>query len=368
MKILYDHQIFTEQKYGGISRYFYELIREFHQQKNIDFDVSLFLSNNYYISDKEYADYINFLPNTKFKGKWRIYNTFNKIKTINLLKKNEFDVFHPTYYDPYFLKYIGNKPYVLTIHDMIHEKFSDMFSLNDTVRRNKKLLVEKAIKIIAISENTKKDLIDLLKVDENKIEVIYHGNSLAFNKDISESSNMYIPEKYILFVGERRIYKNFDFFIESVTPILTKNKDLFIVCAGGLEFNKKDLEKFSQAGILNQIIQYNIDDNSLAYLYNNALMFIFPSLYEGFGIPILEAFACDCPVLCSNTSSLPEVAGDAALYFDPYSMESIKNTVEYALSNKKVREDLIVKGQDRLKKFNWNKTAYLTKKLYESIL
>lgn len=366
MKILYDHQTFTLQKYGGISRYFYELISEFYKMENIETAVSLVVSNNHYISDKKFVNYFDILPNLQFRGKHRLFNLVNKPNTIIKLKQQNFDIFHPTYYDPYFLKYIGNKLFVLTVHDMIHEKFSEMFPPKDKTTERKKLLVAKATKIIAVSESTKKDLVELFGTNESKIEVIYHGNSMRPKPDIK--INFHIPKKYLLFVGNRGLYKNFDRFIKSIYDILKQNKELFVLCAGGGNFNRGENQLFRELGISNQILQYNVDDSSLAYFYQNALAFIFPSLYEGFGIPILESFACGCPVLCSNVSSLPEVAGDAACYFDPYSEESIRNAVLKLLDNKHYRENLIKKGYEQLKRFSWEKTAEKTKKLYESIL
>ncbi len=185
MKILYDHQIFTSQKYGGISRYFYELVRELTDTQKVECEIPLLVSNNHYISDNKYVKYVDLLPNKQFRGKGRIFNYLNKPNTILKLKQQKFDVFHPTYYDPYFLTYLGKKPFVLTVHDMIHEKFSDMFLSTDKTTEQKRLLVEKATKIIAISQTTKKDLIELFGTDESKIEVVYHGNSMFPKANIS---------------------------------------------------------------------------------------------------------------------------------------------------------------------------------------
>lgn len=366
MKILYDHQIFTLQKYGGISRYFYELVREFNTMQNIDYEISLLLSNNYYISDKKFVNYIDLLHQKNFRGKHRIFNLLNKLFSILKLKQKEFDIFHPTYYDPYFLKHIGNKRFVLTVHDMIHEKFKEMFPINDRTTERKRILVHNASKIISVSNNTKKDLIDLFGVDESKIEVIYHGNSMDPNANSDIRFNL--PNRYLLFVGNRGGYKNFERFINSVSKIIKEYKDLYIVCAGGNEFNIREKQLFSELGISNRILQYNLDDKNLAYFYKNALAFVFPSLYEGFGIPILEAFACGCPVICSNTSSFPEVAGSGAFYFDPYSEESIKNAVLRIIEDSSLRERLVIEGYERVKQFSWKKTAEKTKLIYESLL
>jgi glycosyltransferase involved in cell wall biosynthesis len=366
MKIQFDHQIFASQKYGGISRYFYELMKEFDKLEDIQTDTSLLLSNNYYISDKKYVNYIEFFPKTEFRGKQRLANLFNKPNTIMKLKKQDFDIFHPTYYDTYFLKYLKNQPFVLTVYDMIHEKFSDMFLPTDKTSEQKRLLVEKATKVIAISESTKNDLMGLFGTDASKIEVVYLGNSM-FPK-INTSVEIEIPKKYLLFVGSRGAYKNFERFIKSVASILKADKELFVLCTGGGAFNPSEIELFSELSIEKQVLQYNLDDDSLAYFYQNAIAFIFPSLYEGFGIPVLESFACECPLLCSNTSSLPEIAGDGALYFDPYSEESIKNVVLEALENDELRKSLVLKGQARLKNFSWKQTAVKTKRIYESVL
>lgn len=366
MKILYDHQIFTSQKYGGISRYFYELMSEFDKMKNIQTNTSLVVSNNHYISDKKLVKYFDLLPNKQFRGKQRVFNFINKQNTILNLKKQDFDVFHPTYYDPYFLKYLGNKPFVLTVHDMIHEKFSGMFNERDKTSQNKRLLVEKASKIIAISESTKKDLIELFGTNESKIEIVYLGNSMFPKPNIQ--LNFKISKKYILFVGSRGEYKNFDRFIKSVAPLLNDDEELNIVCVGGGKFTALDVGLFDFLKISSQIIQKDVDDETLAYFYQNALLFVFPSLYEGFGIPVLEAFACKCPLACSNTSSLPEIAGEGAIYFDPYSEASIKNAIESILKDNKLRNSIVSKGTERLEAFSWETTALQTKKIYESII
>jgi len=366
MKILYDHQIFTSQKYGGISRYFYELVREFNDIQEVTCEIPLVVSNNHYISDKKIVDYIDLFPNKQFRGKHRIFNYLNKPNTILKLKQQNFDIFHPTYYDPYFLKNLGDKPFVLTVHDMIHEKFSEMFPAADKTTEQKRLLVEKAAKIIAISQSTKEDLVELFGTDESKIEVVYHGNSMFPKSDIKIRFDL--PEKYLLFVGSRGGYKNFERFINSVAGLLKKDKELFVLCAGGGKFSSKEIQNFTELEISKQVMQYNLDDDSLAYFYENALFFIFPSLYEGFGIPILESFACGCPLLCSSTSSLPEIAGDCSCYFDPYSEDSIEAAITKLLEDDELRKKLIAKGHERLKLFSWEQTAEQTKRVYESVI
>lgn len=366
MKTLYDHQIFTSQKYGGISRYFYELVREFDAISDIQYEIPLLVSNNHYISDKKFVDYIDLFPNKQFRGKHRIFKLINKPNNIWKLKQQKFDVFHPTYYDSYFLKYLGNKPFVLTVYDMIHEKFSDMFSSTDKTTEQKRLLVEKATKIIAISESTKKDLIELFGTDESKIEVVYLGNSM-FPKSNSTPA-LKLPQKYILFVGSRDGYKNFDRFLKSVASLLLHDKELYVLCAGGGAFKAFELQQMKDLNIVSQLLQCDVNDDNLASLYQNAQLFVFPSLYEGFGIPVLESFACDCPLVCSKTSSLPEIAGEGAYYFDPNSETSMQHAISKVLNDKILRDQLVLNGRARLKNFSWKETAMQTQNIYENLL
>ena len=366
MKILYDYQIFMTQKYGGISRYFYELTNEFDYMEDIETVTPILFSNNHYISDKRLIKHLKFFPNKDFRGKQRLMSPLNMLVSVSYLKKQNFDIFHPTYYDPYFLKYIGSKPFVLTVYDMIHEKFSELFPEQDVTTQNKKLLVEKASKIIAISQSTKNDLIDLFDVEPSKIEVVYLGNSMHLANDVE--IRMDIPKKYILFVGSRSGYKNFNRFMKSIAQLLNTNIDLYVICVGGGRFNVDEIILFDNINIKDKVFQYDLDDKSLAQFYKQALMFVFPSLYEGFGIPILEAFACACPLVCSETSSLPEIAGNGAHYFDPYKEESISNAIQKVLEDGDYRRELIKNGNARLKLFSWQQTAIDTKKVYEGIV
>jgi len=364
MKIFYDHQTFSVQEFGGISRYFYEVISRIKKINRFSVELSLLFSNNHYLDSS--FKYHRFFPHYKFKGKVRIMTMINKHYSIHNLKKSDFDIFHPTYYNPYFLKYIDKKPFVLTVHDMIHEKFSNLFPKKDKTSEYKYLLANKATKIICVSNNTKNDLIEIFKVPEEKIEVIYHGNSLLPIK--TNQFSLKLPETYILYVGNRDGYKNFEFFVKAISPLLVRSRELKILCAGGNNFSDKEKVLFDELNIRNQVIYFKvISDNEMAELYKKAICFVYPSLYEGFGIPILEAFSCGCPVVLSNTSSFPEVAGEAGLYFNPYDEVSIRNTIEKIIENMALREALIKKGYERLKLFSWDITAEKTKQVYEKL-
>lgn len=365
MRILYDHQIFNEQTFGGISRYFYELIHSYEGDKEIDISSSIFLSNNHYLLNANLTKSRPFLPNINFLGKKMIQSSINKFYAINKLKKGDFDIFHPTYYDPYFIKYLGDKPFIITVHDMIHEKFKEMFQDSNKITERKKCIIKKATKIIAVSESTKRDLIDIFNIDKSKIVVVYHGNSMALPLGSKMLKNT--PSKYILFLGTRDGYKNFDKFVKAIAPLLRNDKELSVVCAGGGEFSKKEQKLFKNLSIYSNLHQYSLDDETLGQFYKNAHLFALPSLYEGFGMPILESFACECPLACSNRGAIPEIAGNAALYFDPNSEESILEAINNVVSNEALRVNLLEKGRERLKCFSWADTAEKTKSVYESI-
>ena len=389
MKILYDHQIFEEQKFGGISRYFYEVINALDKSDNIKIDISLKYSKNEYLKNSNFSDkanddphtYDKFIPGLDFKGKWNLYNLHNKIrKSINIslvnkllsiesLKNQNFDIFHPTYYDDYFLPYLGDKPFVLTVYDMIHEIFPEYFSLSDRVSSKKRNLVKMAHKVVAISECTKRDLIRFFGVPAEKIVVTHLATSM--NNLASTDNHLplcaLLPKKYILFVGARTIYKNFYFFITSMRLLMEADHTLHIFCTGG-PFNKNENAFLEMNGLADRVHQHAASDAELELLYQRALAFVFPSLYEGFGIPVLEAFSNACPVVLANTGSLPEIGGDAAVYFEPKNAQSVHDAMYEVLYKPGKRDELIARGSQRLQQFSWNKTVQQTETVYRELM
>ena len=381
MKILYDSQIFDMQKTGGVSRYFVEIISRL-KKFDINYELPLTYSKNIYLKEEPLTElnnselkhlYENFLPSMQFRGKRKLWSLRNKVfhkdfmtnrqRTIQALKQQDFDIFHTTYYDPYFLDYIGEKPFVLTIYDMIHEKFPEMLLDINTIR-NKQLLAEKASKIIAISENTKQDIIDIMKIPENKIDVVYLGDSIL-EKNQQEKNQF---GKYFLFTGNRNDYKNFYFMLLSLSDFLKTNSDVKIVCTGS-NFTDWEAELIKELDLSTQVIHHFFKDNNEMYwLYHNAIAFIFPSYYEGFGIPILEAFSAECPAILADASCFREVADNGALYFDPKNKQQLTECCDKLLKDLSFRQEIISKGKEILKKFSWEKTAEETMKIYKSIL
>ena len=205
---------------------------------------------------------------------------------------------------------------------------------------------------------------NIFNIPESKIRVVYLANSLKISNEI----NISLPKKYILFVGQRDLYKNFDRFISSISKLLKNNKDLHIICAGGGNFKEKETYRLRDLNIEQKVTQLDLNDDMLSHLYKNALLFVFPSLYEGFGIPLLESFSFGCPVACSNISSLPEVAMDGATYFDPMDEDSIYDCINHVIFNGKLKEKLVKNAYKRLESFSWEKTANKTKEVYSEVI
>jgi glycosyltransferase involved in cell wall biosynthesis len=387
LKVLYDHQIFGRQEYGGISRYFCEIAD--HLPSEIYRNIIVQYSDNVYLrrqkSGSEVKDLFDprfeFLSGIEFKGKGRLFQiakkitphkyldaeTLNKNLTIEYLIKQDFDVFHPTYYDDYFLNYIGNKPFVLTIHDMNQELFPEFYSSKEILEfiKTKAILANKASHIIAVSENTKKDIIGVLGIDEKKISVIYHAVSF---KDKEAKGTIELPEKYLLYVGDRAAeYKNFKFMARALAPLLIENKDLFVLCTGR-EFDNNENNLFQHLGLKGRFLAKFVPENFFFDYYKRALAMVFPSYAEGFGFPVLEAFHCKCPVILANASCFPEIAKDAALYFEPKSMTSLREQVYNIIHNDLLRNNLIQKGLERAKNFSWENSAQQTLDVYKSVI
>jgi glycosyltransferase involved in cell wall biosynthesis len=355
MKILFDNEIFAIQKYGGISRYFAEIIKHLKNDSSLQIKIPILCSPNQYLREIKSL----FIP---YKNQHStIFAKINLATNVLALKSNNFDLAHFTYFNKLFLPHIKDKPCVITIHDMSPE-------LHGSSDENKKVLAHHAHKIIAVSQNTKNDILKFYDIPQDKIEVIHHGSSFDNStlKTIKPCTKLF--KNYFLYVGYRGGIKNFTRFIMGTAPILKNNKWLGVVCAGSWNFTKKEKQLFKELEITKQIIQIPVTDCELKFLYKNALAFIFPSLYEGFGIPVLEAFSCKCPTLLHYGSSFPEIAGDAALYFDGTNINSISNSLEKIITDKNLRESLIKKGNKQNQNFSWKKAAEQTKLVYKSIL
>jgi glycosyltransferase involved in cell wall biosynthesis len=368
MKVLYDHQSFTGVPYGGVSRYFYELMRSFSTRSDIDFELSLRLSNNEYLDQTSFSRHLRYRRLAQVRNVHKIASVLNRLYSVQRVRAGEFDVFHPTYYHRYFLNAIGNKPFVLTFHDATSERYGNLYpDLGEGLYELKKQLMRRAACIISVSEFSKQEILRFFPVEADKIKVIHLGTTLG-KITTQETDRLFpVPAPYLLYVGKRTFYKNFDGFFRAVQPVLQRHPDLHIVCAGGGSFSQNEQALFHSARLANRIHYRPVTDAGLLTLYKNARAFVFPSLNEGFGIPVLEAFTGGCAVVLSDRSSLPEVGGDAALYFDPEDDDSMAETIERVVSDDALNAALIRKGTERLRNFSCDKTAFQTLEVYQSL-
>ena len=367
MNVLFDPQVFSYQEHGGISRYYCELFKQFSKMDGIEPSLIIKYSNNRYLRELDFIQVKRFFPKHRFKGRNEIIKLLNRIyvrRNINF--KSRPDIFHPTYYHPYFLDLIGDIPFVLTIYDMSHELYPKLFNRFDFTLENKKIVSARAKRIIAISEHTKKDIVTLLQIPVSKIDVIPLATTLSpMGMGKTEIS---LPDKYILFVGNRNTYKNFSFLLNALKALLQINSSYSLICAGGGKFSMQEKKDFHNLQLTEKIIHMDVHDKMLVHLYSHARALVFPSLYEGFGIPILEAFACGCPVLLSNRSSLPEVGGNAARYFDPENVSSLVEKLTEVVEDKTLADNMREQGFNRLKLFSWESTALKTVETYRKVL
>lgn len=372
MVVLYDSQIFDLQKYGGISRYFSEIIPAL-KSMGVDPLLPLRISNNEYTGQFAENNPMKIFPGISLPGfnrlKWETSRFVNQKASKKIFSESNFDIFHPTYYNPWFIPYLKNKPLVVTVHDMIHELFPEEFNKSDKTSEWKKLLCDRADAILCVSQNTAKDLKNIFGIDEHKIFITHLASTLHHLKP-KEIHGFDQTKPFLLFVGNRSGYKNFNGAISALAEIL-KTDQIQLICIGNSGFTSDEIQLISNLGLNGLVIHLNATDAQLLWLYKNALALLFPSLYEGFGLPVAEALSAGCPVLLSNTGPLPEIAGKTGFYFDPTDPNSIRETVKNFLTHIGLESTLISereKAKRRGTNFSWKATAESTLKGYQYAL
>ena len=368
MNISYDNQIFNMQSYGGISRYYTELASQMYD-KSMNVKVFAGLHKNSYIQQYEDSFAI---------GKHIIYPPkstsallkINNVLSDRFLNKRQLDIVHRTYYNN--KNKIKKSINVITVYDMIHELFPADFSAKDNTAHLKSITIKQADHVICISESTKNDLLKIYNIPESSISVThlgYHSLPDIKSPHIEGETIDNFNKPFLLFVGHRSGYKNFLGFLKAVSISERLVKDFDIIAFGGGRFSLDEKRYILKLG-LNERQVKNIqgEDDMLSVLYSKATLFVYPSLYEGFGLPPLEAMDHGCPVVCSNTSSIPEVVGNAALKFSPSDIEDISHIIEEAIYDSSIRDNLVLAGLERTKNFSWEKCATDTLKVYRSIL
>ncbi len=366
MRIAFDYQIFGWQKYGGVSRYLCELARELATTYKQDVNIVAPLYVNQYLKIVKDEISVWGMPIASIPKTGRVVRAANSLLVKPLLKYLHPDIVHETYYSK-VTSAPKNAKVIITVHDMIHERLPWSFSSEDPIRQEKALAVKRADHVICVSRHTQRDLIELLDISPAKTSVIHLGFSLTTDQVIESSATN--GKSYLLYVGHRGGYKNFERLLKSVATSSILKSDFCIVCFGGGAMTSQEKALISELGFTERdVIHLSGSDALLAGLYKNAMAFVYPSLYEGFGIPPLEAMSFDCPVACSNSSSIPEVVGNAGIYFDPNDIEDMRNTIEKLVTNDTLRKQLISAGRERIKMYSWRQCASKTLDIYRKVL
>ena len=366
MRIAFDHQIFGWQEYGGVSRYLYELAREMATTYGQDVNIVAPLYVNQYLKNAPETIKVRGVPIGHIPRTGRIVRSINSLLVKPLLKWLEPDIVHETYYSEVSVAPKRAKV-ILTVHDMIHERFPQSFSFARTTRREKLTAVARADHVICVSRHTQRDLIELFGVDPAKTSVVYHGFTLTATH--AQECEVTYGGPFLLYVGNRGGYKNFEGLLKTVAASPSLRKSYRIVCFGGGALTNREKALMSKLGFdKGDVYQVSGSDAILAGLYQNAKAFVYPSLYEGFGIPLLEAMSFDCPVACSSVSSIPEVVGDAGAYYDPTNIDDMCKTIEQLVMDESLRKQLIMAGRERIKAFSWERCAAETLEVYRRVL
>jgi glycosyltransferase involved in cell wall biosynthesis len=366
MKIGFDYQAFALQSYGGISRYVVRLATHLRQLEQ-DVRVVAPLHRNRYAEE---------LPRGMLQGRAlsafpprtaRLISYWNRLASKSAFRHWQPDLIHETYYSihPPTKAKIAS---VVTVHDMTHELFPESFSVFDASAKLKRAAVARADRIICISESTKRDLMEILGTPEDKISVVYHGyDPLVPMAPSTLATDGTHP--YLLYVGSRVAYKNFAALLQAIASSPQLKRDFRIVAFGGGDFSTEEKELITRLGFRNgQISLVKGVDALLGAYYRGARAFVYPSRYEGFGLPPLEAMANDCPVISSNSSSLPEIIGDAGSYFDPDNLDEMRAVIEATVYSEERLAQLRERGRARLSHFSWSKCAHETLESYQHAL
>lgn len=357
MNIVFDNVIFSKEKQGGISNYWYELIKRYADNKDC-----------FFFEEKRSGENIfrKQLCLQNIVSHYQLPLPLARLLPVSYHSKADRILYHSSFYRKLITR--ANVCEITTVHDFIHNKYSP--PLNRFLHNSLKFgSIKRARGIICISNNTFADLKKYYNLrKDQKCTVIHNGVSDDYRqlaKEDKKYSNFFngynLNEKFLLYVGSRSNYKNFPFVIELLKEL--PQYKLVVVGNPFLESEKSAIHK----SLMDRItVMSGISNTELNILYNYAHALIYPSSYEGFGIPIIEAMKACCPVFALNISCIPEVAGNAAMLFDSLNTSDFIKGIKQ-LENSDRRMDLMTKGYENSKKFNWSKCINETVSFYESL-
>jgi len=372
MKIGIDIRTLLDARPSGVSEYVLNLLKEMFK---------LDTANEYRLFYNCFGDCPNLPEFKQANVKLIKYNYPNKVLNYLLFKifnypKLDKDLAVDVFFMPH-LNFIGlsvGAKSLLTVHDLSFLKYPEFFSARKNfwhrMVKAKKLLKRFSL-VIAVSENTKRDIVELGGINPDKVRVIYSGVGEEYKKlplinyqfSVKRVRDKYnLPERFILYLGTIEPRKNVDGIIRAYNQLRVMScelRDYKLIIAGARGWKSENIyREWDKSAFKNDIkfLGYVEPDDKI-YLYNLASVFIYPSFYEGFGFPPLEAMACGVPVVASFASSLPEVVGDAALMVDPYNINDLAGALEKVLVDENLKNKLIARGLEQAKKFSWRETA-----------
>ena len=369
LQIILEGKIFEEQPLGGISRIYHEILpRICFLDERISFliptsgSLRQSLPSHPRISSYPSKVVVQHLlrPQTIF---WPVQDYLRAKIEINSLDVDQNAVWHATYFQ---LPYWWKGPKVITLYDLIPEKFPHFFDKNydDIFEKRKKGAILAADKVICISESVRADVIEMYGIAQEHVVAI----PLACGENFRQLSpkeirpQFRVDRPFILYVGMRGHYKNFKTLLSAYTVWSRRNEVALLVI--GSPWSKEEQKEIAGAGLERSVIcQSGVSDEELCALYNQALAFVYPSLSEGFGIPLLESMACGCPIVASRIPTFVEVAKDAPYYFDPLNVEELITALEAACFSKNAKN----RRDDILANYSWDRTARETLKIYEEL-
>lgn len=352
--VIFGPEIWTLQRNGGVSRYCFELI---NQLSNLGVRICVLQSENNNSYSRQFEPAI--VRKLKDESQFEIESVIRDI-----LQEFSTGIYHATYFNKKNIdiaKKLNLKTFV-TVHDLIGDIYPEKIRWYQRRNKTQEKVSISCDRVIAVSRNTKDDLVKYYGINPEKIGVIYLGVTQMEARRPLDFGEEY---PFVLHVGKRDGYKNFRLTLEALAQEETL-KEIHIIAFGGGEFSREEKEYVNSLGMDKRTHQYIGDDTFLGFLYKSAIALVYPSYYEGFGIPPLEAMQFECPVIASNRASIPEVCGDSVLYIDPTSRESLQNAIAHVLKYKDTEK--IKFALKHSKKYSWEKTAKETLIQYQSIL
>lgn len=363
LRVAVDNQIFQRQSYGGISRYFAELESNFTRIDEISIKIFAPFHRNSYIHNSYNPRHVRFRL-LNYTNRFGIGSSIDRLSSRTArgqISKFDPHIIHETFYSGK-RDYLERIPRVITVYDMIRE----LEDPTSEKAKRKFSSIMAATSIITISESTRIDLLNLLPVDPRNVKTIHLAASDFFSLVGGNAVNSMRP--YVLYVGQRSGYKNFLNFCKSFALCSSLRKDFDIHVFGGGPLDNLESQILREIGLTKNVVKIDGDDLQLRNQYMNARALVYPSIMEGFGIPLVEAMMSGCPVICSDRSSIPEIAGGAANYFDPTSIESMASVLESTLNDSEILKTMRENGLARSKNFSWMRTVEETRLVYRDTI